>query len=72
MYVCICHSVTDRQIREAARQGCQSLDALRRRLKVAARCGRCESCAVEVLAACVDQPAVPAGMAPAVQEAKRA
>jgi bacterioferritin-associated ferredoxin len=49
MYVCICHSVTDRQIRQAAASGVATLDDLRRSLKVATNCGRCESCARDVL-----------------------
>lgn len=65
MYVCICHSVTDRQIREAARNGASSMDALRRQLKVASRCGRCETCAVEVLSTCLERPSAPATLAQA-------
>lgn len=49
MYVCICHSVTDRQIRQAAAGGAATLDDLRRGLKVASNCGRCASCALAVL-----------------------
>jgi bacterioferritin-associated ferredoxin len=65
MYVCICHSVTDRQIREAARDGASSIDALRRQLRVASRCGRCETCAVEVLASCLERPSASASLAQA-------
>lgn len=49
MYVCICHSVTDRQIRQAAAGGASTLDDLRHGLKVATNCGRCASCALAVL-----------------------
>ena len=45
MYVCVCHAVTDRQIREAALQGASSLKDLRRELGVTTDCGRCASCA---------------------------
>lgn len=49
MYVCICHSVTDRQIREAARNGATRLKHLRDQLGVAATCGKCGACAREVM-----------------------
>ena len=45
MYVCICHAVTDHQIREAAIAGARTLKDLRRDLGVASDCGRCASCA---------------------------
>lgn len=49
MYVCICHSVTDRQICQAAANGATTLDDLRHGLKVATNCGRCADCALAVL-----------------------
>lgn len=49
MYVCICHCVTDRQIREAAHNGASRLKHLRDQLKVAATCGKCAPCAREML-----------------------
>ena len=49
MYVCVCHAVTDRQIREAAQGGARSLKDLRRDLGVTRDCGRCASCAHECL-----------------------
>lgn len=45
MYVCICHAVTDSQIREAALGGARTLKDLRRDLGVTRDCGRCASCA---------------------------
>lgn len=50
MYVCICHSVTDRQIREAANRGATRLAHLRRELGLGGTCGKCASCARQVLA----------------------
>ena len=41
MFVCICNSVTDREIREAAKNGANTLEALSQKLKVATCCGRC-------------------------------
>lgn len=49
MYVCICNAITDRDIREAARNGACSMEALGERLKVATCCGSCRDCARQVL-----------------------
>lgn len=48
MYICICNGVTDREIREAAAAGADSLDALREELGVASCCGTC-ACAAEAI-----------------------
>jgi bacterioferritin-associated ferredoxin len=50
MYVCICKSVTDKQIRRAAANGVDNLYELREKLGVAAGCGKCASMARDVLA----------------------
>lgn len=49
MYICVCHAVTDRQIREAAQSGARNLKDLRRELGVTRDCGRCASCAHDCL-----------------------
>lgn len=49
MYVCVCHAVTDRQIREAAQGGARTLRDLRRELGVTRDCGHCASCANQCL-----------------------
>lgn len=49
MYVCICNSVTDRQIREAVENGHDSLGKLRSELGVGGCCGKCEECARNLL-----------------------
>ena len=41
MYVCICHQVTDRQIRIAVERGADSLGAVQLELPVGGCCGRC-------------------------------
>ncbi|MDJ1176211.1 (2Fe-2S)-binding protein [Roseofilum capinflatum] len=41
MYICICHAVTDREIRKAVAQGACSVDMVCDRLKVSSSCGRC-------------------------------
>jgi bacterioferritin-associated ferredoxin len=53
MYVCVCNSVTDRQIRQAVQHGCKSMEDLRRELKVATCCGKCEASARCVLGECL-------------------
>ena len=49
MYVCICNSVTDRQIRKAAARGVRTVEQLGEELKVATCCGRCRDCARGIL-----------------------
>ena len=41
MYVCICNGVTDRQIREAADAGCDSVSEMTMRTGAGASCGSC-------------------------------
>lgn len=49
MYVCLCHSVTDRDIHQAVVNGVNTLRELSDELKVATCCGRCASCARDVM-----------------------
>jgi len=49
MYVCICHTVTDRQIREALDRGARSLCDVQCSLPVGSCCGRCEETARQVV-----------------------
>lgn len=48
MYVCICHAVTDREIRACIAEGAGSMRALRAELKVGTQCGKC-ACDVRAL-----------------------
>lgn len=41
MYVCLCHGVTDRDIRAAVCNGATRMSDLARELKVATECGSC-------------------------------
>ncbi|OWY39857.1 (2Fe-2S)-binding protein [Xenophilus sp. AP218F] len=45
MYVCLCHAVTDKQIRQAVHDGATRMCDLRRELGVASECGKCACCA---------------------------
>ncbi len=49
MYICLCNAITDRQIAEAATLGARSPEDLSRCLGIGLGCGRCVSCAEEVL-----------------------
>lgn len=46
MYICLCHGVTERQIRQAVMEGANSLPDVSAALGVATCCGTC-SCAAE-------------------------
>jgi bacterioferritin-associated ferredoxin len=50
MYVCLCHNVTDTDIRHLVRtEGVCSMRELRQHLGVATQCGKCAQCAKHVL-----------------------
>lgn len=49
MIVCVCNNISDREIRQAVDLGLNSMAELRRDLGVATCCGKCHSCAKEVL-----------------------
>ena len=49
MYICICNAVTEKAVRECARNGVGSVDELTLELGVGAGCGRCRECASDVL-----------------------
>jgi bacterioferritin-associated ferredoxin len=42
MYVCICNAVTDKAIKKAVKQGCNSYDKVCHKLGVANNCGQCK------------------------------
>ena len=49
MYVCLCHGVTDRDIRQAADEGVREVHALTMRTGLGSGCGSCVSLAAQVL-----------------------
>lgn len=49
MIVCVCHSITDHQIRHAAQQGVSSMNQLKQQLPVATNCGKCGDCARRII-----------------------
>jgi len=59
MYVCVCHAISDRQIREAVERGAESLAEVQAYLPVASCCGRCEDSAREVIDSYIESAASP-------------
>jgi bacterioferritin-associated ferredoxin len=49
MYVCLCHAISDRQIREVVDRGAASLGEVQVHLPVANCCGSCEDTARNVI-----------------------
>lgn len=49
MIVCVCNNISDREIRQAVDLGLNSMSDLRKELGVGACCGKCVSCAREVM-----------------------
>jgi bacterioferritin-associated ferredoxin len=41
MYICVCHAVTDKQIKASVENGCCSYREIRDCHKVGTTCGRC-------------------------------
>lgn len=58
MIVCVCNNVSDRKIRQAAEEGMTSLADLRKHLDVGTCCGKCHSCAKQVLRECQESTAL--------------
>ena len=59
MYVCICHGVTDREIRQAAADGVREMHVLTMRTGAGSSCGSCLPLAAELLADAVAAQAFP-------------
>jgi bacterioferritin-associated ferredoxin len=49
MYVCLCHGVTEREIRQTAAAGCTTMSELTMRTGCGAGCGSCVGMATEIL-----------------------
>lgn len=49
MYVCLCHKVTDKQIKRAIKDGAENLADISEQLGVATCCGSCIDFAQEVI-----------------------
>jgi bacterioferritin-associated ferredoxin len=60
MYICVCHGISDRQIREIVERGAASLDQVQAHLPVASCCGCCEESARELIESHIDTASQPA------------
>jgi len=57
MYVCLCNSITDKEIRAAVQSGARSFADVQDSLGVATCCGRCGDCARNVVASALAEHA---------------
>jgi len=53
MIVCVCNNVSERKIRQAVDDGITSMSELREEYEVGTCCGKCHSCAKQVLRECL-------------------
>ncbi len=62
MYVCLCNAITEKAVKDCARDGARSLDDLAAQLGVGTCCGRCRECARNLLdeSCCQESEAIPA------------
>jgi bacterioferritin-associated ferredoxin len=66
MYVCVCNAVTEKDIHETVAEGSSSMRELRERLGVTACCGRCASCARNVLHEAMQGARIPMAAVPSL------
>ncbi len=64
MIIFVCHRVSHHDIGRAMRDGCESVDALQARLKVATCCGTGRDCAREAFTAACTATATPTAPTP--------
>lgn len=56
MYVCLCHAVTDRQIKQVVSEGVCSLRQVQLCLRVGTNCGKCIPATREIIDAAKTEP----------------
>ena len=61
MYICLCNAITERQIIQAAEGGARTPHDLASGLGVGMGCGRCVSCAKDLLVDVVSRIGHPSG-----------
>lgn len=54
MIVCVCANVSEKKIHHAVASGMTSMSELRANLEVATCCGKCASCAKQILRECME------------------
>ncbi len=52
MIVCICHNISENQVKSAIRNGMDSMHLLRDNLAIGTDCGKCKSCTKKILREC--------------------
>jgi bacterioferritin-associated ferredoxin len=62
VYICLCHGITDTQIRSCVADGARTLCDLSGELGVATQCGNCANSACEVLLEVLQMRAVSNGV----------
>jgi bacterioferritin-associated ferredoxin len=55
MIVCVCHNVSEKKIRREVAAGAQSYADLREQLQVGTCCGKCATCARQILRECLSE-----------------
>ena len=68
MYICLCNAITERQIIQAAEGGARTAHDLANGLGVGLGCGRCTSCAKDLLVDAIARIAGGSGDLPAVAD----
>jgi len=68
VYICICHGITDHQIRSCVQDGARTFCELQGQLGVATQCGSCRSSAMDILGETLAPP-VPEATPPALAAA---
>ena len=63
MYICVCHGITDTQIRSCVEDGARTLGDLSGELGVATQCGCCAESAAQVMQEVLRSPATSLAMA---------
>lgn len=59
MIVCVCNNVSEKKIHHAVKNGMSSMADLRANLEVGTCCGKCASCAKQVLRECMEKISAP-------------
>jgi len=55
MIVCVCHNVSESELKSAIRSGMDNMHSLREHLAIGTCCGKCKSCAKKILRECQAQ-----------------
>lgn len=52
MIVCVCHNISENDIKSAIKNGSDSMHLLRENLGIGTDCGKCKSCTKKILREC--------------------